>query len=197
MLDFAAFAFIISLAAVINGLGIVHWLTLFANYLRRKQSLSVQHDWIFSLFAVYQFLLHILMWWSLWGVRDASTLNFITYLYLLIGPILLYLASSLLTPNLDETEVDVRVHYFAVRTSYFNILILLWIWAIFMGPVLHGNFTPTAPIFIAYLMIAGILRCTTHITVHFTLALVSWLLVLLFIALYGMQLGGVSAVIDP
>lgn len=36
VLDFRAFAFIITLAAVINGLGIVRWLTAFAEFLRQK-----------------------------------------------------------------------------------------------------------------------------------------------------------------
>ena len=60
-LDFRAFAFIITLAAVVNGLGIVRWLTAFSEYLRRRQSLDIQHYWVFSLLAGYQFLLHILM----------------------------------------------------------------------------------------------------------------------------------------
>ena len=71
-LEFASFAFIITLAAVVNGLGIVRWLTGLAEYLRHKDSLSIRHYWVLSLFATFQFLLHILMWWSLWGVRGAA-----------------------------------------------------------------------------------------------------------------------------
>ena len=55
-LDIRAFAYIVTLAAVVNGLGIVRWLSAFAEYLRRKQSLSIQHYWIFNLLASYQFL---------------------------------------------------------------------------------------------------------------------------------------------
>lgn len=55
-LDFRAFAFIITLAAVVNGLGIVRWLTGLAKYLRRKDELRVQHYRVYSLSAGFQFL---------------------------------------------------------------------------------------------------------------------------------------------
>ncbi len=42
-LDFRAFAFIITLAAVVNGLGIVRWVAGFAEYLRQANSLQVKH----------------------------------------------------------------------------------------------------------------------------------------------------------
>jgi len=50
-LDFRAFAFIITLAAVVNGLGIVRWLTALSEYLRQRQSLDIQHYWVYNLLA--------------------------------------------------------------------------------------------------------------------------------------------------
>ena len=41
-LEYASFAFLITLAAVVNGLGIVRWLTSFADQLRQKDSLGIQ-----------------------------------------------------------------------------------------------------------------------------------------------------------
>jgi hypothetical protein len=60
-LNYPAFAFIISLAAVVNGLGIVRWIAGFAEYLRQRNSLQVKHYWVFNLWAAAQFLLHILL----------------------------------------------------------------------------------------------------------------------------------------
>ena len=48
-LDFRAFAFIITLAAVVNGLGIVRWLSALAEYLRQQSSLDVQRYWVYNL----------------------------------------------------------------------------------------------------------------------------------------------------
>ncbi len=189
-LDFRAFAFIITLAAVVNGLGIVRWLTALSEYLRRKRSLDIQHYWVFNLLAGYQFLLHILMWWTLWGVRDAANFNFLTYLYLLTGPVLLFLGTSLLTPNVETDGVDVRDHFSDIRPTYSTVLVLLWVWAIIAGPVLRGFLAPTAPLLALFLAMAVALRATANARIHGIVVVLNWLLVAVFIALYAMQLGG-------
>jgi len=188
-LDFRAFAFVITLAAVVNGLGIVRWLTAFSEYLRRKQSMDIQHYWVFNLLAAYQFLLHILMWWTLWGIRDAANFNFLTYLYLLTGPILLFLGTSLLTPNIESDGVDVRGHFSDVRQMYSTVLALLWLWALGAGPVMRGQLAPTAPLLALFLATAVMLRVTDNRKVHNVAVVLNWLLIVAFIGLFAMQLG--------
>ena len=90
-LDFPAFAFIMTLAAVINGLGIVHLLASFAEYLRQQSNLEIVQYSVLKLWVVFQLLLHVLLWWSLWNARVATAFTFLHYLYLLGGPVLLYL----------------------------------------------------------------------------------------------------------
>ncbi len=192
-LDFRAFAFIITLAAVINGLGIVRWLTAFSEYLRQRRSLDIQHYWVFSLLAAYQFLLHILMWWTLWSVHDAVNFNFLTYLYLLTGPVLLFLGSSLLTPSVAAEGLDIRGHFSEVRPTYSTILVLFWLLSIFAAPVLRGSLAPTAPLLALFLTSAVALRATANSKVHMIAVVFNWLLVVVFIALYSMQLGGFAA----
>ena len=192
-LGFRAFAFIITLAAVINGLGIVRWLTAFSEYLRQRRSLDLHHYWVFSLLAAYQFLLHILMWWTLWSVHDAANFNFLTYLYMLTGPVLLFLGSSLLTPSVATEGVDIRGHFSEVRPTYSTILVLFWLWTIFAAPVLRGSLAPTAPLLALFLTSAVALRVTANSKVHAIVVVFNWLLVVVFIALYSMQLGGFSA----
>ena len=68
-LDFPAVAFIMTLAAVINGMGIVRLLASFAEYLRRQSNLEIVHYWVFNLWIAFQFPLHVLMWWSLWNAQ--------------------------------------------------------------------------------------------------------------------------------
>jgi len=191
--EFASFAFIITLAAVVNGLGIVRWLTGFAEYLRRRQSLRLTHYWIFTLSAGFQFLLHILLWWSLWSVRGAPTINFLTYLYLLTGPVLLFVATAILIPDIADDGIDLRKHYLSTRPTYSTVLILTWLWAIFTSPILRGFFAPTLPMLIAFLANALVLRVRTNPKIHAVSAILNWLLLVVFVALYSMQLGGTSA----
>jgi len=149
--------------------------------------------WVFTMAACFQFLLHILFWWSLWSIRGTATINFLTFLYLLSGPILLFVATALLMPNVDGDEVDVRAHYFSIRTSYSTILILLWLWAIFTSPLLRGSFAPTAPIFAVFLVNAVVMRTSSNSTVHGMSAIVNWVLFAAIIGLYFLQLGGPGA----
>jgi len=189
-IEFASFAFIITLAAVVNGLGIVRWLTALAEYLRHSNTLNLRHYWIFGLLAPFQFLLHILMWWSLWGVRGAEEINFLMYVYVLAGPVLLYLGTSVLVPSIDEDMVDLKTHYFTVRPTYSSVLSLLWLWAIFMSPVLRGTFAPTMPVFALFLVFSLTQRTTTKPKIQGLLATLNWLLLIVFVAVYAMQLGG-------
>jgi len=47
-LDIRAFPFIISLAAVINGLGIVRLLGTFAELLRKRHTLQIRNYWVYN-----------------------------------------------------------------------------------------------------------------------------------------------------
>jgi len=190
--DASSFVFIIALAGIVNGLGIVRWLTVFAEYLRLRSTVRVVHYWVFTLSAGLQFLLHILFWWSLWTLRGDATINFLSYLYVLSGPILLYLGTALLTPNVDGDKLDLRQHYFAARSVFSNVLFLLWLWALFVSPMLRGSFAPTAPVFIVFLANALVMRATTNATIQGISAIVNWVLFVALIAHYFLQLGGPS-----
>ena len=134
-LDFPAFAFIMTLAAVINGMGIVRLLAGFAEYLKRQNNLEIVHYWVFNLWIAFQFLLHILIWWSLWNARAAEAFTFLHYLYLLSGPILAYLGASLLIPDIKDQAVDMHKYFYGVRVPYFTIIAIFWLWVIFLFPV--------------------------------------------------------------
>lgn len=189
-IDSASFVFVITLAGVVNGLGIVRWLTSFTEYLRRRESLRVSLYWVFILSACFQFFLHILFWWSLWGMRGTATINFLTYIYLLSGPLLLYVATALLEPSTGDDAIDVREHYFRVRAKYSTILILLWLWSLFASPLFRGSLAPTAPIFALFLANAVVMRATSNPTVHGFSAVINWLLFAATIGFYFLQMGG-------
>ncbi len=196
-LDFRAFAFIITLAAVINGLGIVCLLGSFAKYLQYQSELKITHYWVFDLWITFQFLMHILMWWSLWGARLVETFTFLHYLYLLSGPILLYLGTRVLVPNVAGDTIDLNKHFYKIRVPYFTVAAILWIWAIFLFPLLTGRFAPTVPVLISYLAIALTLRFTANPKIHAAFVIAAWLQLIIFVANFAMQLGGVAESVIP
>ena len=185
-----SFTFVVSLAAVINGLGIVRLLSSFAEYLRRQHTLEIKHYWVFSLFVGLQLMVHILLWWSLWGIREAPAFNFLFYLFLLSGPTLIYLATSVLIPDVTDHRLDLREVYFGVRRSYFSLMSLTWLWAVLTRPLLHGSMSPSTPIFFLFLIFALVLRFSGNSRVHAVLAVLHWVLLLVFISAFGLYLGG-------
>ncbi|TDI82784.1 MAG: hypothetical protein E2O78_09270 [Caldithrix sp.] len=191
-LDFPAFAFIMTLAAVINGMGIVRLLAGFAEYLKRQNNLEIVHYWVFNLWIAFQFLLHILIWWSLWNARAAETFTFLHYLYLLSGPFLAYLGASLLIPDINDKSVDMHKHFYGVRVPYFTVIAIFWLWVIFLFPVLTGRFAPTVPILVGNLAVALTLRFTANPKIHAASAIAVWLLLIIFVAVFAMQLGAVA-----
>ena len=194
--EFASFAFIVTLAAVINGLGIVRWLTALADFLEHKGRMSIRYDWVFLAFALFQFLLHIFLWWSLWGVRSAAPLNFLTYLYMLAGPILMFLGSAFLAPRFTEESLDLRTHYYATRRIYANVLVLVWLWGTFASYVFRGHFIDSTAIYVVLIVVALAQRLTDSELVQRAAAIANWLLLAAIILGYGLELGGPAAIFD-
>ena len=115
------------------------------------------------------------------------------YMYLLTGPILLFLGTSVLSPDISHGSVDMKTHYQAVRAIYSTILTLLWLWVIFLSPLLRDTVASSLPIYGALLVAAVIQRMSANPRVQAGAAVSSCLLLVLFIGLYAMKLGGAPA----
>jgi len=191
----SSFAFTISLAAVINGLGIVRLLSTLAEYLRRRDRIEVGHFWAYSLLLLFQFVLHVLFWWAMFGVASVGAFNFVGYMYLLIGPVCIYLATSLLIPDVesDTKTVDLRHQYFRLAPSHFTVIAIMWFWAVFLWPVLTGKFAPTAPMLAGIGSLTLILRFSKSEVLHRILVPAYCLAILGFIGLFQLRLGGAAA----
>ena len=186
------FMFIVALAAVVNGLGIVRIVGGLGELLRRRESLDISYYWVHSLLVLFQLLAHILLWWSYIGLRDIESINFLQYLYVLIGPILLFLATSLLMPDFTGNTLDLRADYWRSRKSYYSILTVFWPWTMFTWPLFGYPMAPTWKFAACWMAIMITLRFTENAGVHAVLVSAIWLLLVAFIGLYAMQLGGVA-----
>ena len=184
--------FVIALAAVVNGLGIVRLLGGFSSYLKNRASLDVAHYWVYAVVSIFQFLIHLLLWWSIIGLKAAANINFLTYLYLLIGPTLLFLGTSLLIPDSIKESLNLREIYFEIRKTFYLIAILFWLWAIFLWPAFGYSFAPTVPMISLFLLISLVLRFTRNHKVHAVLVVGNLVVYVMFVALYAMNLGAVA-----
>lgn len=184
--------FVLALAAVVNGLGIVRIIGGLAEYLRNYTTFKIQHYWVYTLLVVFQLLAHLLLWWSILGLRAAGDINFISYLYLLVGPTLLYLGTSLIVPDIKDKSVDLRDEYYKFRKVFFSILSIFWLWGIFVWPVFGHSFAPTVPLIVIWLIISVILSITDNPKVHATLVTANCIVYAAFIVIFAMKLGEVG-----
>ncbi|MEE4175183.1 MAG: hypothetical protein V2I57_13105 [Xanthomonadales bacterium] len=95
------------------------------------------------LWNVAIFLIAFLHWWSLWDFRDLAW-NSAMFFYSLMGPLLLFFAVTLLSPNprADDEVIDLEAHYRAIR--------VLFLWVFLAGLVfmtLDGPLFGTEPPF--------------------------------------------------
>lgn len=183
---------VVALAAVVNGLGIVRLIGGLAEYLKNKSTLNIQHYWVYALLAFFQLLAHLLLWWSILGLQALSNINFLNFLYLLIGPTLLYLGTSLLTPNIKDKSINLRTEYYNVRKTFFSIMSFFWLWAIFVWPAFGYSFAPTVPLITVWLLISVVLLITDNPRVHATLVIGNCVVYAIFVAIFAIQLGEVA-----
>lgn len=184
--------FIVALAAVVNGLGIVRIVGGLGEFIRKRESLNVTYYWIHSALVLFQLLVHVLLWWSFIGLREVDSINFLQYVFLLIGPVVLFLATSLLIPDFADDTVDLRAAYWRSSKSYFTILMVFWPWVISIWPVFGFPLAPTWKFAACWMAMMAIMRFTGNEKVHGVLVGAVWLLTIAFIGMYAMQLGGVA-----
>lgn len=187
--------FIVALAAVVNGLGIVRIVGGFGESVRRRESLSINYYWIHSMLVLFQLLAHVLLWWSFIGLREINSINFLQYVFLLIGPVLLFLATSLLIPDFTDDAVDLRAAYWRASKSYYTITAVFELWVISIWPALGYPLAPTWKFAACWLAMMVILRSSRNEKVHGVLVSAIWLLLITFIAIYAMRLGLVAKLV--
>jgi len=140
-------------------------------------------------------LMHLLIWWSIVGLHKIGDLNFLSYLYILVGPTLLFLGTTLLIPDAKTDSVDLRAEYYGVRKAYFSLMAGFYLWAIFVWPVFGHGFAPTVPLITVFLLIALIAIITDKHKLHAALIVANLVVYLAFIILYATHLGEVGRTI--
>ena len=180
--------FVLSLVAVINGLGIVRLLTALGDSVKKREELSIQLYWVHTLYLIFQLLMHLLIWWSIIGLHQFGALHFLSYLYILIGPTLLFLGTTLLIPDVNADSIDLRAEYYGVRKVYFSLMAAFYLWAIFVWPVFGHEFSPTVPLISAFLLIALIAIVTDRPKFHAAIIIANLVIYTAFIILYATHL---------
>ena len=90
-----------------------------------QTNLPVRHYLPQSIWAGIVFAMLLLTWWALWGFR-AVEWTFSDFLIVVFEPVLLFFACSLLYPQrLDDSKVDLKLHFDKVSRMFFATLFVL------------------------------------------------------------------------
>jgi len=126
------FEYFSAMVAVILALGVTHILTAIGQVAQKRELAKLY--WIHSLWVLLILASHFTAWWNIWGLRQDLDFSYFAYLYMLIGPVALFLAASVLVPRFAYAEkVDLRQHYYAVRKTFFLMMLVFVAWPMLMG----------------------------------------------------------------
>jgi hypothetical protein len=122
-----AFEYLSVLISIILALGMTRVLGGVGEMLQARSArriYGVHAIWIINLF-----LYLVIAWWIFYRWRNQQTWTFLLFVFVLISPTVLYLASLLLFPRESDVDaaIDYKTHYYANHRAFF---------------ILFGLFTP-------------------------------------------------------
>jgi hypothetical protein len=136
--SFDRYNYLAVLISIILGLGITQLLTGLGRLVharRRVVFYAPTIAWIAILL-----LLHVQMWWAMFGLRYHEDWRFIEFVLVLMQPSLLYLMSALMLPSFpDAGTIDLRANYFEQSRWYYGLVLLTLIVSVVKDVVIDGR----------------------------------------------------------
>jgi hypothetical protein len=175
----AAMMFVMILSMGI--MNIIAWLAGIADQ-RSENKIS----WILISWLVLLLIAQLNMFWHTLDILSIEDLKFGGFLYIIVGPILVFFATSVMLPGASQDESNgMRGHYFGVSRRFFAILALLQVWDIGVDTVLGKGFSVADIFSVAILALALALTSSQHARLHTIGTAVAWLIFLAALSLRG------------
>ncbi len=185
-MTYSVFPFLSAMFAVLVALGIARLISALAYFATSRESANVY--WVHGAWILFMLLLYIHLWWSLWDLRAVESWSYFKYLFLLLGPAVLYMASSLLiSPSGEGEGFDSHEHYFRVHRLFFTALAITTVWGMLLYPVFMGQRDPVLEWLLAFLAVMVVLALTRNEKAHAGLTIAAWALFLTWVISYGFQ----------
>ena len=111
------------LVSIVIGMGVAHLLTTVHELVQVRA--RVRTYWLPMVWVVLIFISLIEWWWAVFALRTVVKWNFFYFLFMLMSPVTMYLASAFVLP--DDTErgndvVDLRRYYYENSAWLFGVL---------------------------------------------------------------------------
>lgn len=185
------FGYISVIFSVIIGLGLSHLLTGTTELFKARR--RIKFYWVHLFWVALLFVGHIFLWWTMWNLRLVREWNFFTFLFLLLAPVLLYIAAALLMPKVDaDTQIDLRQYFFENRAAFFSINAAFTALMAMENWLLTGRLSPwrVTTVFAIWFVLLCASAVVKDRRWHAAIALLVGVLFLLFVIMFGLRLGG-------
>lgn len=127
------FEFIVGMISIILALAIAQLFVGVAELMQRRA--RVRFFLPHSVWVVNLFILTFLHWWSLWTFRELPW-NFAMFFYSLLGPSLMFFATTVLSPRDWSSEtIDVMAHFLNIRQFFLSVFMVMILLFTFDGPL--------------------------------------------------------------
>jgi hypothetical protein len=120
----AAFEYLSVLISIILALGMTRVLAGVGEMLQARRQHRIY--WVHIVWIINLFIYLVVAWWIFYRWRNQQSWNFYLFVFVLISPTILYLASMLLFPREggSDESVDYKAHYYANHRAFFVIFSL-------------------------------------------------------------------------
>lgn len=129
-LDVGSFKHVVVPIGVVIALAVARLMTSASQYLQQRERVRFSPG--HALWCAFLFLWLVGLWWTVWGLRHAAAelWTYFTLIFLLSGPCLMYLAVTLLLPEVpEEGELDLAARFETLGRPFFLSLggVVLWL----------------------------------------------------------------------
>jgi hypothetical protein len=114
-----AFEYLSVLISIILALGMTRVLGGVGEMLQAKSLRRLY--WVHTIWIINLFLYLVIAWWIFYRWRNQQPWTFLLFVFVLISPTILYLASLLLFPRESDVDpaIDYKTHYYANHRAFF------------------------------------------------------------------------------
>jgi hypothetical protein len=120
----AAFEYLSVLISIILALGMTRVLGGVGEMLQARSHRRIY--WVHAIWIINLFLYLVIAWWIFYRWRNQQPWTFFLFVFVLISPTVLYLASLLLFPRESDVDrsIDYKTHYYANHRAFFILFAL-------------------------------------------------------------------------
>jgi hypothetical protein len=124
-------------------------------------------DGLLAAWTVLLLLVYLELFWHTVDLLNVAEWQFTGFLYVILGPILLFFATNVLLPGASVPEgVSAREHYLSSSSRFFGLLALVQVWIIGVDQLLGSGFTTATALTAAAAVLVAVLASTRRTAVH-------------------------------